>query len=52
MVNKILCKRKYDHTRDETRHNEQAKERYWRKKQECENIEGINNDDANRDLHP
>jgi hypothetical protein len=52
MVNKILCKRKYDRTRDETRHNEQAKECYWRKKRERENIEGRNNDDVNRDLHP
>ena len=51
MVNTILRKRKYDHTGDETRHNEQVKERCWRKKQERENIEGINNDDVNRDLH-
>jgi hypothetical protein len=46
-----LCKRKYDRTRDETPHKEQAKERYWRKKRERKNIEGSNNDDVNRDLH-
>jgi hypothetical protein len=29
-----------------------VKERYWRMKRERENIEGRNNDDVNRDLHP
>jgi hypothetical protein len=32
MGNKILRKRKFDRTRDETHHNEQRKEHYWRKK--------------------
>ena len=44
MVNKILHKRKCDRTRDKNRHNEQVKERYWRKKRGHENIEGRNND--------
>ena len=44
MVNKILPKRKYDLTWCETRHNEQVKERYCRKKRGHENIEGRNND--------
>jgi hypothetical protein len=43
-------KRKFDRTRDETRHNEQRKEIYWRKKRERENIEERNDDDVNRDF--
>jgi hypothetical protein len=50
MGNKSLCKRKFDRTRDETRHNEQRKEHYWRKKRERENIEERNDDDVNRDF--
>jgi len=50
-VNKIFHKRKCDRTRDKNRHNEQVKERYWRKKRECENIEGRNKDDVNTNLH-
>jgi hypothetical protein len=50
MGNKSLRKRKFDRTRDETRHNEQRKEHYWRKKQERENIEERNDDDVNRDF--
>jgi hypothetical protein len=50
MGNKSLCKRKFDRTRDETHHNEQRKEHYWRKKRERENIEERNDDDVNRDF--
>jgi hypothetical protein len=50
MGNKSLRKRKYDRTRDDTRQIEQRKEIYWRKKQEHENIEEINNDNVNRDF--
>jgi hypothetical protein len=50
MGNKSLRKRKFDRTRDKTRHNEQRKEHYWRKKQERENIEERNDDDVNRDF--
>ena len=50
MVNKIVRKRKYDCTRDDTRQIEQRKELYWRKKQECENIEERNDDNVNRDF--
>jgi hypothetical protein len=50
MGNKSLCKRKYDHTRDDTRQIEQRKEIYQKKKQECVNIEEINDDNVNRDF--
>jgi hypothetical protein len=50
MGNKSLWKRKYDRTRDDTHQIEQKKELYWRKKQECENIEEINDDNVNRDF--
>jgi hypothetical protein len=50
MGNKSLHERKYDHTRDDTRQIEQMKELYWRKKQECANIEEINDDNVNRDF--
>ena len=39
MGNKSLRKRKFDHTRNDTRQNEQRKENYWRKKRERANIE-------------
>jgi hypothetical protein len=48
MGNKILRKRKYERTRDDTRQIEQRKELYWRKKQERANIEERNNDNVNR----
>ena len=49
MGNKSLHKRKFDRTQDEThQYNEQRKENYWRKKQECENIRERNDDDVNR----
>ena len=44
MGNKILRKRKYDRTRDDTRQIKQRKELYRRKKQE------INDDNVNRDF--
>ena len=50
MGNKILHKRKYDRTRDDTCRIEQRKELYRRKKQECVNIEERNNDNVNRDF--
>jgi hypothetical protein len=50
MGNKSLCKRKFDRTRDETHHNEQRKEHYWRNKRERANIEERNDDDVNRDF--
>jgi hypothetical protein len=50
MGNKILHKRKYDRTRDDTRQIEQRKELYRRKKQEHVNIEEINDDNVNRDF--
>jgi hypothetical protein len=50
MGNKSLRKRKFDLTRDETCHNEQRKENYWRKKREHENIEERNDDDVNKDF--
>jgi hypothetical protein len=50
MGNKSLRKRKYDRTRDDTRQIEQRKELYRRKKQECVNIEEINDDNVNRDF--
>jgi hypothetical protein len=50
MGSKSLHKRKYDHTRDDTCQIEQRKERYRRKKQECENIEERNDDKVNRDF--
>jgi hypothetical protein len=50
MVNKSLCKKKYDRTRDDTRQIEQRKELYQRKKQECENIQETNDDNVNRDF--
>jgi hypothetical protein len=50
MGNKSLHKRKYDHTRDDTRQIEQRKELYRRKKQEHANIEEINDDNVNRDF--
>jgi hypothetical protein len=50
MGKKSLRKRKYDRTRDDTRQIEQRKELYRRKKQECTNIEEINNDNVNRDF--
>jgi hypothetical protein len=37
-------------TRDDTRQIEQRKELYRRKKQECANIEEINNNNVNRDF--
>jgi hypothetical protein len=50
MGNKILRKRKYDRTRDDTRQIKQRKELYQRKKQEHANIEEINDDNVNRDF--
>ena len=50
MGNKSLRKRKYDRTWDDTRQIEQRKEIYWRKKEECANIEEINDDNVNRDF--
>jgi hypothetical protein len=50
MGNKSLHKRKFDRTRDETHHNEQRKEHYWRNKRERANIEERNDDDVNRDF--
>jgi hypothetical protein len=50
MGNTSLCKRKFDRTRDETRHNKQKKEHYWRKKRERPNIEERNDDNVNRDF--
>ena len=50
MGNKSLCKRKFDHTQDETHHNEQRKGHYWRKKREHVNIEERNDDNVNRDF--
>jgi hypothetical protein len=50
MGNKSLHKRKFDHTRDETHHNEQRKEYYWRNNQEPANVEEINDDNVNRDF--
>ena len=51
MDNKREWKRKYDHTRDDTRHIEQLKEYYRRKKQWRVNIEGTIDDNVIRDLH-
>ena len=39
MGNKSLHKRKFDRTREETHHNEQRKDNYWRNKRERANIE-------------
>ena len=50
MGNKSLRKRKYYRTQDDTRQIEQRKELYRRKKQECANIEEINDDNVNRDF--
>ena len=50
MGNKSLRKIKFDHTRDDTRQNEQRKENNWRKKQERANIEERNDDNVNRDF--
>jgi hypothetical protein len=50
MGNKSLRKRKFDRTRDETHHNEQRKEHYWRNKRERANIEERNDDNVNRDF--
>ena len=50
MGNKSLRKRKYDHTRDDTRQIEQRKDLYQRKKQECANIEERNDDNVKRDF--
>jgi hypothetical protein len=50
MGNKSLRTRKFDRTLDETCHNEQRKDNYWRKKRERENIEERNDDDVNRDF--
>jgi hypothetical protein len=41
MGNEMEQKRKYDHTQDDTCRIEQTKEKYRRKKQQSENIEGI-----------
>jgi hypothetical protein len=50
MGNKIFCKRKYDHTRDDTLQIKQRKELYRRKKQERANIDERNDDNVNRDF--
>jgi hypothetical protein len=50
MGNKSLRKRKFDRTRDETLHNDQRKEHYWRNKRERENIEERDDDNVNRDF--
>jgi hypothetical protein len=50
MGNKILRKRKYDRTRDDTCQIEKRKDIYQRKKQEHANIEEINDDNVNRDF--
>jgi hypothetical protein len=51
MGNKRKRKRKFDHTRGDTCHNELSKEYYRRKKQERANIEGTSDDNVIRDLH-
>jgi hypothetical protein len=48
MGNKSLRKRKFDCTQDETHHNDQRKENYWRNKREHANIEERNDDNVNR----
>jgi hypothetical protein len=48
MGKKSLHKRKFDRTRDETQHNDQRKEHYWRNKRERANIEERNDDNVNR----
>ena len=48
MGKKKLRKRKFDHTRDETHHNEQRKDPYWINKQDHANIEERNDDNVNR----
>jgi hypothetical protein len=50
MGNKSLCKRKYHRTQDDTPQIGQRKELYRRKKQECENIDEINDDNVNSDF--
>ena len=50
MGNKILRKRKYDRTQDDTRQKEQRKELYWRKKRERAHIEERNDDNVNSDI--
>ena len=50
MGNKSLRKRKFDLTWDETHHNDQNKEHYWRNKWECANIEEITDDNVNIDF--
>jgi hypothetical protein len=48
MENKSLRKRKFDRTREETHHNKQRKEHYWRNKRKRANIEERNDDGVNR----
>ena len=50
MGNKSLQKRKFDRTRDDSLHNKQRKENYWRKKREFANIEEKNDDNVHRDF--
>lgn len=51
MGNKREKSRKYDHTQDDTIHNEQKRVKYHKRTKEHANIEGTCDDNVNRDMH-